>query len=183
MTDAKAELAKLIAEIREDIVPQMAANLVPGDECDVCGIEEFRVEEDSAESRLEWYFSDCQTYGCDGEMSFVRVLVEANGGLPISKSEFVNVSCTGCDGDGIRALEDMIVEMEPAEQQVFDLPVAQLLTTQIHVHHTSYKPEKTVRVCNSCHAKIHHNDDFRPDLVPDIPRKEWEKQPNRGEDR
>lgn len=46
-----------------------------------------------------------------------------------------------------------------------------------HVHHTSYSPEITIIVCDSCHAKIHHSDDiaytqYRPKLPKRIPMRQ-----------
>ena len=35
------------------------------------------------------------------------------------------------------------------------------------VHHTSYDPETTVRVCRSCHLRIHRSNAF-PDLKPSV---------------
>lgn len=39
-------------------------------------------------------------------------------------------------------------------------------------HHISYKPENIMHVCQSCHGKIHHNEEFRPDLTPELSRME-----------
>lgn len=39
-------------------------------------------------------------------------------------------------------------------------------------HHTSYERDETISVCNVCHAKIHHKDGFRDDLLPDMSRAE-----------
>jgi len=38
------------------------------------------------------------------------------------------------------------------------------------LHHTSYDPEEVMRVCHDCHTKIHHEDGFRDDLLPDMKR-------------
>jgi len=45
----------------------------------------------------------------------------------------------------------------------------------MHRHHTSYDPEKLMWVCKTCHMKIHHEDGFRDDLLPDMTRTEAEK--------
>ncbi|MFD1645587.1 hypothetical protein [Haloarchaeobius litoreus] len=37
-------------------------------------------------------------------------------------------------------------------------------------HHTSYEPERTVRVCRPCHYRIHNEPGFRDDLEPDESR-------------
>jgi len=42
-------------------------------------------------------------------------------------------------------------------------------------HHTSYEPEKTMLVCETCHGKIHQKDGFHDELEPDITREKWEK--------
>ena len=44
-----------------------------------------------------------------------------------------------------------------------------------HQHHTSYNPENLMWVCKDCHMKIHHEDGFRDDLLPDMTRTEAEK--------
>ncbi|KAB1193475.1 hypothetical protein GJR96_08465 [Haloferax sp. MBLA0076] len=43
-------------------------------------------------------------------------------------------------------------------------------------HHTSYNPEETMLVCDTCHAKIHHKQGFRDDLLPQMTRIEAEQQ-------
>ncbi|GAB7093442.1 hypothetical protein JCM30237_05940 [Halolamina litorea] len=43
-------------------------------------------------------------------------------------------------------------------------------------HHTSYDPEETMLVCDTCHAKIHHKPGFREDLVPGMSRTEAKRQ-------
>jgi len=40
-------------------------------------------------------------------------------------------------------------------------------------HHTSYNPEKTIRVCKKCHKEI-HNTNKHPKLKPEKTREEWE---------
>ena len=42
-------------------------------------------------------------------------------------------------------------------------------------HHTSYDPEETMLVCDTCHAKIHHRDGFHDDLQPEMSRSEAEE--------
>lgn len=42
-------------------------------------------------------------------------------------------------------------------------------------HHVSYSPERTIRVCRSCHSKLHFNSYFRPDLTPEMSRGEAEE--------
>lgn len=46
------------------------------------------------------------------------------------------------------------------------------------IHHTSYDPEKTMLICNSCHAKIHHSEDskfsqYRPKDNRPQPKREF----------
>lgn len=38
------------------------------------------------------------------------------------------------------------------------------------IHHVSYDPEDTVKVCRSCHGKIHVREGFHDDLDPGIRR-------------
>lgn len=37
-------------------------------------------------------------------------------------------------------------------------------------HHISYDPEVVKPVCRQCHLRIHYDDDFRPELTPDMTR-------------
>lgn len=51
-------------------------------------------------------------------------------------------------------------------------------TSEFHDHHISYNPEEVVRICNVCHAKVHHSEDpaydhLRP--APDQARPEPER--------
>jgi predicted HNH restriction endonuclease len=41
-------------------------------------------------------------------------------------------------------------------------------------HHVSYDPEYVVPVCTNCHGRIHGDDDFRPELTPDMSRTQAE---------
>lgn len=41
-------------------------------------------------------------------------------------------------------------------------------------HHKSYDPERVVPVCMDCHARLHANDDYLPDLTPELSRSEAE---------
>lgn len=41
---------------------------------------------------------------------------------------------------------------------------------EILTHHTSYVPERTMRVCTKCHGEIHNSLPEDHDLVPDLPR-------------
>jgi hypothetical protein len=58
--------------------------------------------------------------------------------------------------------------------------IEELLGYQVHikhVHHTSYNPERTMDVCDSCHAKIHHSDDTAyTQYRPKIPKR-WYRVP------
>jgi uncharacterized protein YbaR (Trm112 family) len=42
-------------------------------------------------------------------------------------------------------------------------------------HHTSYKRDKTMLVCESCHRKIHRTDQY-PELLPELSRQEAKDQ-------
>lgn len=39
-------------------------------------------------------------------------------------------------------------------------------SARLEEHHVRYEPEETIMICASCHNKIHHDEDFRPDLTP-----------------
>jgi hypothetical protein len=41
---------------------------------------------------------------------------------------------------------------------------------QVHKHHCSYLFDITVRLCEECHMKVHHEDGFYDDLAPTITR-------------
>ena len=42
-------------------------------------------------------------------------------------------------------------------------------------HHSSYDPEVVVPMCSECHVKVHRESSYRPDLTPDLKRKEAEE--------
>lgn len=42
--------------------------------------------------------------------------------------------------------------------------------TVLITHHTSYYPEETIDVCRECHGKIHDQDGFHDDLIPERDR-------------
>lgn len=50
--------------------------------------------------------------------------------------------------------------------------VCQDQSTELQKHHVSYQPERTIRVCSSCHGKIHDRDGFHDDLKPEMSRQE-----------
>lgn len=44
----------------------------------------------------------------------------------------------------------------------------------MQIHHTSYEPEETLQVCRDCHRRIHHEDGYHDDLIPDMRREDAE---------
>lgn len=60
-----------------------------------------------------------------------------------------------------------VLECEVCEQRF------RLTATQ--EHHISYVHDFTIRVCYSCHRRIHHEDGYYDDLQPNISRDEAEK--------
>lgn len=169
-----AELTEIIVEIRDNLVPAMAANLGEGLECEVCGRTEYQVEELQTGCRIETYYTDCSR-GCDGNLEFERSTVSTGGQISIQKEQFSDFRCSECDSPNEGVLKQAVLDNEPAFTEHYDLPVKQILSTQVHLHHVSYEPEEKIQVCHSCHSKIHQTDGFREDLEPDMSRKEWEK--------
>lgn len=45
-------------------------------------------------------------------------------------------------------------------------PVCQSSNVYLIKHHVSYFPERLILVCQNCHAKIHSNEKFFPELTP-----------------
>jgi hypothetical protein len=41
-------------------------------------------------------------------------------------------------------------------------------------HHVSYDPEVVVPLCSNCHARLHADEDYLPELTPDLSRGEAE---------
>lgn len=171
MTNPETRLAELVAEVSDEIIPTAAENLRSGVECEVCSAGEVTVEMKGSTTRIEEFNLACPARRCDGQLSVTEVIVQTGGDIPVSLSEYVRVNCTDC-GDGPRAMEDALKDEEPADIVDYDIPIPQLERSTLHEHHVSYVPEETVLVCSSCHAKIHHDEQFRPELTPERKKSE-----------
>lgn len=82
--------------------------------------------------------------------------------------------CNRCKGNAHRYSNPKEVLEERGE--VCPLCDKLCYPSDIQEHHVSYVPEETMRICRSCHAKIHNCEGFRDDLEPDMSREEWEEQ-------
>lgn len=71
-------------------------------------------------------------------------------------------------------------EVDSLEGVAVDLEYCEVCNGILHPehraqHHTSYHPEETMLVCDTCHAKIHHRDGFHDELLPDMSRSRAEE--------
>ncbi|MFB6197421.1 MAG: hypothetical protein ABEI52_04005, partial [Halobacteriaceae archaeon] len=128
------------------------------------------------ETKAETYFSDCPMHRCEGAVGFVYYYVRIGDDVSVVGEQYGGVDCTEADCE---PNEDLLIEVvqnnEPHKVRDYHLPVKGIVTTSIHEHHTDYPKDETITVCAQCHSKIHHDDDFRPDLRPDPSWKEWQQ--------
>lgn len=144
-------------------------------ECELCGAKEVQVKRVESETYMAQYITDCPADRCGSRLAFIHFHVGVGDLVPIIRDDFETVSCSNPECEPKEHHLKMVVENEePQKRTEYVLPIKGIITTTIHEHHMSYVPEETMMVCSTCHAKIHHNDDFRPDLQPDMKRKEWE---------
>lgn len=77
-----------------------------------------------------------------------------------------------CEKAYIQLVEMQKEEMEQSKKCALCNKFLTYFPEDTIVHHVSYKPEKTIVVCRSCHSKIHSNHDKYPDLAPNLPTSE-----------
>jgi len=166
------QLVEIAAELRDDTVPLFAVD--DPDECELCGAKEFESKICEYDAVAERYQTECCKSRCDGELTFWRLNVEVGDMLPAAREECVEIACSADCGVGERYLMDVWEAETPVETESYTIPMPAITTNRICTHHTSYDPEETMQVCESCHGKIHHNPAFRNDLEPEMRRAEWE---------
>lgn len=171
-------LAELAGEIHQEIVPAAVENLGDATTCELCGIPSHRVEWTASDSRVEYYLEDEYPASCEGRHFIARAVVGTSGMLPVCMEEVIDFHCTARSNAGEDHFIGDALEREPIDVEEYDVPVTELVRTRIHHHHVSYEDPEVIRVCGSCHGRIHHNDSFRPDLQPDMSREQWESQEN-----
>ena len=169
---AESRLAELVAEVREIADDRFSKYIDLS--CDICGVDSVQIDTTESESVVEYYEEECLTTECEGTVEICHARVEAGNFIRIRARDVVEASCTadGCEPNDW-AQGAIIADSDPIEQVEYDIPVKAVISTTIHQHHTRYEPEETMPVCARCHGKIHHNDEFRPDLRPEMMRKEW----------
>lgn len=168
----KGRLREMAVEIRDDIVDQVAENNPA--ECEICGKKRFQKEMLEYDTRFEFYSGECPVKDCSGTVDFGYLYVEVGDEVPMVNDEFSGVRCTGSCGGRKDQLPEFVEQHDPYRVDEYVLPLQGILTTRIEEHHTSYEPERTMKVCSSCHHRIHREESFRPDLQPDMSRSEWE---------
>jgi len=170
----KEKLVDMAVSMRDEILTELSVD--DPRKCEICGDEEFQKRMLDYTARGEDYSVDCPRHNCDGRVGFWRLHITVGEQLPVARSKYLFESCShGCTSDELNRFMDQLVEdTEPVESEDFIIPMQAIATNRICRHHISYEPEITMDVCSSCHAKIHHDDEFRPDLQPDMKRAEWE---------
>jgi len=173
MTDLfESQLTEMAKDMRSMILSEFSDP--DSKECELCGDQEFQQEMLEYECRCEYYKTDCPSHSCDGRVGFFRLYVSVGEMISVEDEKFLAASCSSGHEPEDCLLRDARSENQPVESSDYVIPMQSIATNRICEHHTSYEPEQTMLVCDSCHSKIHHNDGFRPDLQPDMKRKEWE---------
>ncbi|WP_128478073.1 hypothetical protein [Halorussus pelagicus] len=161
---AKQTAQEAVETYEQDIVPQAWENLDEGRSCTVCEGDEYATLEGKAECTVQEYTGDC---GCGGQALIHRLTVNIGGKLPFSQKHLLKTACTECDDLAEVTVSDILKFTSPVQEETFHIETGVFTETHpIHHHHTSYTPEETILVCDSCHARIHSDPDFRPDLTP-----------------
>lgn len=172
-SNAVNKLLEMALDIKEDVVETFAPSDNP--RCELCGAKKYQTKRLPYECRSELYNVDCDVSGCNGYVPFFLYTVEVGDDIPIQNVEVQSRGCMSENCDGPRlGYREIAADEEPVETDNYALPLKGMITTKIDQHHTSYVPEETMLLCSQCHSKVHHDDSFRPDLRPDMKRKEWE---------
>lgn len=161
------QLEELVVRVRDRIQIRLSED--DGKQCELCGIIEHRIDRVENKSAWEVYTTDCGQ--CDRSIFVTHLYVEIGGEFAQTQRK-IRASDCGCSCSE-NELFELVREDEPVERSEYHLPIKGMLQTMIHEHHVSYVPERTIRVCSDCHSKIHHDEDFRPDLKPEMSREEW----------
>jgi len=168
----KKELVEMATDLRD-----MLNDLYIEDslECELCGAAEYEIQPSEYRCSVAEYETGCVGHRCDGEVRFTKLSVSVGDYFSAADQEFRNVSCSEECGVTPERLVEAVDGGEPIAAREWTLTMGALVTNAICKHHTRYEPEQTMFVCDSCHVKIHHDDSFRPDLQPEMMRKDWEK--------
>jgi len=156
----------------DEVVPVALQNLDEGRSCSVCGGSEYQTFSGTAVCRVTEHTGECRR---GGGLSARGLRVEIDGYLPFGQTHILKVSCPDC-GDGSQSRgEEAVKKSEPDEAETFELETDVIEKAHpLHRHHTSYVPEQTTLVCETCHGRIHNETGFCENLIPDRSRAEWE---------
>ena len=172
MTTEKAlhSARDIVKEHETGPLPHFKENL-EGETCTVCGGDQFETRAVDADCTVEEYETVCRW----GYSITARVLVVE---IPWvygvkEKTQFLEAHCENHGEEVEFSARKLRSETDPVSDSTFQIETEAVVEPHpIHQHHVSYEPEKTIPVCSSCHGKIHHTPDFRPDLEPDMSRSE-----------
>lgn len=137
--------------------------------CEVCDVEEHADYIGPADLEVNRY-RGVSIDGCVHTIDAVELTSDIL--FENTSREIWKQSCEECDR--ARAISDLRIERNETIRY-YKLGVRQLTLTNMHEHHTSYLPEETMLVCNSCHTKIHQTDGFHDDLKPSLSRGEFDR--------
>ena len=161
-------LFEMVEELNNKTIPHM--DVGSGRRCEVCGSYELNLDELVCKAGGDTYTTECLE--CGRETLFFHLWVELRGDIGLYQERFIGGGCRKC---GYEVDMDAIVEVQsPVEERRYRLPAYSVINTRIHEHHTSYEPEETILVCAKCHSNIHADNEFHPELEPDMSRREWE---------
>ena len=150
-----------------------AVKLSDDSECEICGVTDYDVKIKDIESKI-----NLEKYKCKNCRRLALLLSSSSCSIPLHQG-IINVEdhehCIGSSfhNNRIPISNDGTV-MDKKEIVLENVPVKYEVSRSFHTHHTSYKPEKTMTVCEGCHQDIHNTDKY-PELVPDDSRSDYPK--------
>lgn len=170
--EARRLASEAVDTYESEVLPLGVENVDEGRTCSVCGGEEYGIFDGTATCILREHTAKCR---CGGRVTVRAVAVEIGGALPFRQAPIIEASCSHCDDIGKSTAKNTVFETAPVATETFETNTKVFVEKHsLHRHHISYVPEETVLACAVCHSRIHSDEGFRPDLTPDLSRREWE---------
>ncbi|EMA31441.1 hypothetical protein [Halobiforma nitratireducens] len=135
--------------------------------CKLCGQDEFETEESTETVEVEVCRSTCRIPGCNERHDTIRVSL-----VPDEDSNvFVRYLEYECPEHPDHHIPPFVDE-RPTATIEREVDVEVIISNLMHRHHVSYEPEELIWVCPTCHAQIHHTEQYK-EYKPDMTRQEW----------
>lgn len=139
-------------------------NVGDNESCILCGARRWSLDQVADRSKYEIYDTVCPRRRCSSQIWCELLVVRFGDSIPIGQDEVLAVERS--EDRCSFPIEEMVGRRKPAVSIDLNLAIESLAHTNLHQHHTSYDPERTVTVCNSCHSKVHKTDGYHDELIP-----------------